>query len=233
MAGAGERPTARDAVHPTATMLTNCLRRGYSVRSWQRYLHTTYSLRAGAPQVEPEPEPQGQPEPQSLLLRARRQARERWTELQEHEHVLALMASTALMMSGHGILTPVLPLIAENLGATATQLGMSISAFAAARLILNVPLGIVADRSGRRVLLVAGPVVNAAGMAGSGWATSVPELVVWRLIAGAGNAAYLGGAQMYLNDISTPKNRGAPCHPSNKQLAESAALLRNGSCACR
>ena len=143
------------------------------------------------------------------MLRGRRVVRERWLELKQHGDVLALMASTALMMSGHGIITPVLPLIAENLGASAAQLGMSLSAFAAARLVLNVPLGIVADRYGRRVLLVAGPLVNAAGMAGSGWAASVPELVLWRLIAGSGNAAYLGGAQMYLNDISTPDNRGA------------------------
>ena len=195
------------AIMPRCALAVHTVwRRSYSVRSWQRCLHTTCSLRAGAP-AEPEPES----EPQSLVVRVRRQARERWSELQEHENVLALMASTGLMMSGHGILTPVLPLIAENLGATAAQLGMSLSAFALARLVLNVPLGIVADRHGRRVLLVVGPLVNAAGMAGSGWATSVPELVAWRLIAGAGNAAYLGGAQMYLNDICTPANRGVLC----------------------
>ncbi len=187
------------------------MRRGcYIGRSsaWRR-LHTT--ARAAGSQVDPtkEPEPEPEPVPQPLMQRARSQAQERWAELRQHENVLALMASTALMMSGHGIITPVLPLIAESLGATAAQLGMSLSAFAAARLVLNVPLGIVADRYGRRVLLVAGPLVNAAGMAGSGWATSVPELVLWRLIAGAGNAAYLGGAQMYLNDVSTPENRGA------------------------
>jgi MFS family permease len=145
--------------------------------------------------------------PPSLVLRARGQVRERWAELRQHEKVLAMMASTSLMMSGHGVMTPVLPLLADSLGATAAQLGLSLSAFAAARLVLNVPLGILADRYGRRLLLVAGPLVNAAGMAGSGWAATVPELVLWRLVAGAGNAAYLGGAQMYLNDISTPENR--------------------------
>jgi MFS family permease len=145
-----------------------------------------------------------------------------------------LMASTGLMMSGHGIITPVLPLIADNLGATAAQLGMSLSAFAAARLVLNVPLGIVADRYGRRVLLVAGPLVNAVGMVGSGWAASVPELVLWRLIAGAGNAAYLGGAQMYLNDVSTPENRGAPHVVALRQFWSSRIhCFKNGLCAPR
>eukprot|EP01047_Picozoa_sp_COSAG01_P007398 COSAG01_NODE_281_length_19504_cov_129.173124_13_plen_84_part_00 len=34
------------------------------------------------------------------------------------------------------------------------------------------------------------------------------ELVFWRLVAGAGNAAYLGGVSMYLSDIATTENRG-------------------------
>ena len=131
------------------------------------------------------------------------QARARWAELRQHQQVLSVMASTSVMMSGHGVLTPVLPLFADTLGATTAQLGMSLSAFAVARLVLNVPLGIAADRYGRRLLLVAGPLVNAVGMGGSVLSGSVEELLLWRLLAGAGNAAYLGGASMYLNDIAT------------------------------
>ena len=41
--------------------------------------------------------------------------RERWAEVAQHERVLAVMASTALMMSGHGVMTPVLPLLADSL----------------------------------------------------------------------------------------------------------------------
>ena len=134
--------------------------------------------------------------------------RGRWAELRQHERVLSVMVSTSVMMTGHGILTPVLPLFADSLGATTAQLGMSLSAFAVARLLLNVPLGIIADRYGRRLLLVAGPLVNAVGMGGSVMAGSVGELLLWRLVAGAGNAAYLGGASMYLNDIATKENRG-------------------------
>ena len=80
--------------------------------------------------------------------------RGQWSELRQHGRVLSVMASTSVMMSGHGVLTPVMPLFAEQLGATVAQLGMSLSAFAVARLLLNVPLGILSDQYGRRLLLV-------------------------------------------------------------------------------
>ena len=171
-----------------------------AVRAACRSLHSAPICRCRA-------EPQQKDTKDSERGGLRAVLRERWAEVAQHERVLAVMASTALMMSGHGVMTPVLPLLADSLGATAAQLGMSLSAFAVARLVLNIPLGVLADRHGRRLLLVAGPLVNAVGMGGSGLAQSVTELLAWRVIAGAGNAAYLGGVQMYLNDICTSENR--------------------------
>ena len=50
----------------------------------------------------------------------------------------------------------VLPLFAGELGATAAQVGMT-SAFAVARLVLNVPCGILADRRGHGSLAAVSP----------------------------------------------------------------------------
>jgi MFS family permease len=44
-------------------------------------------------------------------------------------------------------------------------------------------------------------------MIGSGFAEGIPDLLFWRLIAGAGSAMYMTGAQVYLVDISTQQNR--------------------------
>jgi len=106
------------------------------------------------------------------------------------------------------VATPILPLFGESIGANCADIGLTLSAFAAARLVLNIPIGILADRYGRKPLLVAGPLISAVGMVGSGLSSSIPELLFWRIIAGAGNAAYLGGAQLYLLDNSTEENRG-------------------------
>ena len=62
---------------------------------------------------------------------------------------------------------PWLWVFAGEFGATAAEIGMTLSAFAAARLLLNVPCGMLADRHGRRPLMVAGPAITAIGMLGS------------------------------------------------------------------
>ena len=73
--------------------------------------------------------------------------------------------------------------------------GTTLSAFAVARLALNVPAGAFADARGRRPLIVAGPVITGMGMLGSAFAGSLPELFAWRFVSGAGSAVYAAGAQ--------------------------------------
>ncbi|MCA9850473.1 MAG: MFS transporter [Dehalococcoidia bacterium] len=127
--------------------------------------------------------------------------------LREQEQLLMISISTVLVMAGQGVISPVLPLFAKNLGVGAAVIGLTLSFFALARLILNVPLGVLSDRYGRRLLLVSGPLVTAAGMYGSGFAADIYQLLAWRFLAGAGSAMYMTGAQIYLADISTPATR--------------------------
>lgn len=127
--------------------------------------------------------------------------------LLEHEQLLMISISTVLVMAGQGVIAPVLPLFAEEFGVGAAAIGLTLSFFALARLILNVPLGVLSDRYGRRMLLITGPLVTAIGMVGSGMSGSIEVLLAWRFVAGAGSAMYMTGAQIYLTDISTPENR--------------------------
>jgi MFS transporter, DHA1 family, multidrug resistance protein len=118
-----------------------------------------------------------------------------------------ICGSTVLVMAGQGIVAPVLPLFADAFGVSTAAIGLTLAMFGLARLVLNVPMGLVADRFGRRPLLVGGPILSAVGMVGSGWAPEFWVLLAWRFVAGAGSAAYMTGAQIYLIDISTPANR--------------------------
>ena len=111
-------------------------------------------------------------------------------------------------MAGHACVAPVLPAFATEFGASAAQVGACLSAFALARLLLNVPSGALADKAGRRPLLVAGPLVTALGMFGCAAAGSLPELLLHRFVAGAGSAVYASGASATLADLSTSANRG-------------------------
>jgi DHA1 family multidrug resistance protein-like MFS transporter len=127
--------------------------------------------------------------------------------LLEHEQLLMISISTVLVMAGQGVIAPILPLFAKDFGVGAAMVGLTLSSFALARLMLNVPLGILSDRYGRRMLLVAGPIVTGLGMIGSGFSANIEELLAWRFIAGAGSAMYMTGAMIYITDISTNENR--------------------------
>jgi MFS family permease len=127
--------------------------------------------------------------------------------LREHERLVMISISTVLVMAGQGAISPILPLFAKEFGVGIAAVGLTLSTFALARLLLNVPLGVLSDRYGRRMLLVSGPIVTGIGMVGSGLSQSIELLLVWRFIAGAGSAMYMTGAMIYIADISTAENR--------------------------
>ena len=127
--------------------------------------------------------------------------------LRTRERLLMISILTVLVMAGQGVIGPVLPLFAKEFGVGAATIGLTLSVFALARMILNVPLGLLSDRYGRRLLLVGGPLVTAAGMVGSGFAQDIVQLLAWRFVAGAGSAMYQTGTMIFLTDISTPENR--------------------------
>lgn len=121
---------------------------------------------------------------------------------------MAVSISTALVMTGQGMAGPVLPVFARQFGVSLAAVGTTMAAFGLARLLLNVPLGSLADRWGRRFLLVGGPIVLAASMVWAGVAGGIVELTLARFVGGAGSAMYMTGALVYVTDISTPANRG-------------------------
>lgn len=121
------------------------------------------------------------------------------------ERVRAVCLSTGCLMLGHGVATPILPGFAAELGGAAADIGTAFAAFGAARLALNVPVGMAVDSIGRKPVLVAGAGLSALGMCASGMAYDIPTLICSRLIAGAGASCYLGGVQVYLTDIAPPR----------------------------
>ncbi len=114
--------------------------------------------------------------------------------LRASEELIILCGATFLVMAGQGVVSPVIPLYAKDFGVSAAAVGLTLTVFALARLIVNVPAGMIADRFGRRVLLVGGPMITSVGMIGSGLADSIGELLLWRFVAGAGSAFYMSGA---------------------------------------
>lgn len=126
----------------------------------------------------------------------------------ENQTLLILCVTTILVMMNHGIISPVLPLYAQSFGVGTAMIGLTITVFGAARLVMNLPAGFLSEWYGRRLLLFGGPAVVALGALASGLAPSFAWLIAFRFVSGAGSAMYMTGALILLTDITTEENRG-------------------------
>lgn len=127
--------------------------------------------------------------------------------LREHGAVASVCLTSAVLMTSHSCASPVLPMLAQDFGASATEIGAVMSAFAAGRLVFNLPCGWFADRYGRRSLMIMGPAVTTTGMIWSYLSGGLGELVAARTVAGVGSSMYMSGATAMLADLSTTKTR--------------------------
>jgi hypothetical protein len=127
--------------------------------------------------------------------------------LREHGAVASVCLTSAVLMTSHSCASPVLPMLAQDFGASATEIGAVMSAFAAGRLVFNLPCGWFADKYGRRPLMIMGPAVTTTGMIWSYLSGGLGELVAARTVAGVGSSMYMSGATAMLADLSTTKTR--------------------------
>jgi EmrB/QacA subfamily drug resistance transporter len=78
--------------------------------------------------------------------------------------------------------------MARSLGVTATEIGVSITAYLLTAAVLIPVSGWLADRWGTRTVFVAAVALFTVASALCAASTSLPELVGWRLVQGAGGA---------------------------------------------
>ncbi len=109
-------------------------------------------------------------------------------------------------MVGLTMIVPLLPFYATAFGASATAVGVLISAFSIAQLAVAPAWGSFSDRYGRRPAILAGLLVSAFAYGIFALAASVPVLLVSRLVQGAGGGT-IGVVQAYVADTSAPEQR--------------------------
>jgi len=104
------------------------------------------------------------------------------------------------------MLVPLLPFYATAFGASATVVGILISAFSVAQLVVAPVWGRWSDRFGRRPAIVAGLLVTAVGYGLFAVADSVWLLLLSRVVQGLGGGT-IGVVQAYVADASRPEDR--------------------------
>lgn len=119
-----------------------------------------------------------------------------------------LVISIFSSMLGVGIIAPLLPLYAENLGATAVWVGIIFAAFSISRGIFMPIFGRLSDLKGRKNFICIGLFSYAAISLGYVWANTVFELTAIRLVHGVAAAMIIPIAQAYVGDLSPVGEEG-------------------------
>lgn len=120
--------------------------------------------------------------------------------------LFVLFVTAFVDMIGLTMVIPLLPFYATDFGAGATMVGVLISAFSIAQLIVAPTWGRFSDRYGRRPAILAGLLLTAVAYVLFAFAGSIVALLVSRLIQGTGGGT-IGVVQAYVADVSKPKER--------------------------
>ncbi|MDN7024541.1 MFS transporter [Methanoculleus sp. FWC-SCC1] len=119
-----------------------------------------------------------------------------------------LFISVFATMLGLGIVSPLLPIYAENLGATGLWLGAVFSAFALSRSVFMPIVGRISDRRGRKKIILIGMFAYAVISLAYLIAGTVYALTAVRLVHGMASAMVVPIAMAYIGDLSEKGREG-------------------------
>ncbi len=94
-------------------------------------------------------------------------------------------------------------------GLSASEFGLITAVYYVATVVLEVPSGVLADRLGRRRLLVLGAFANLLGFGALGLAHDLPTFVLAEVLVAAGTATVSGADSAWLFDRLTAEGREA------------------------
>ena len=115
-------------------------------------------------------------------------------------------ATVAMDMVGFGIILPVLPLYAEDFGASPAMAAAVIAVFSAAQMVAAPLWGRLSDRIGRKPVLIAALIGSSIGSLVTGLAGVLWVLFLGRVLDGASGSSYAVG-QAAVADLAEPADR--------------------------
>ena len=109
---------------------------------------------------------------------------------------------------GLGIVSPILPDIMGEFSLAAWQVGLMVTVYGLARLITDLPLGLLLDRVDRTRVIALGALLIVFGSAGCGAAQSFELLLAARLLMGIGTALCVVTALFTVSRAAHSRSRG-------------------------
>ena len=127
--------------------------------------------------------------------------RELWT-------VINLSVVTCLMFLGSTIIGPILPQYALGFDISIALSGWAVSAFSLARVVTDLPAGLLADRAGKRPVMVGGLICVALSSVLAAFAGSYDVFLLARGMQGFGTALYGTSAMAWVARVAAGPSRG-------------------------
>ncbi|WP_419176185.1 MFS transporter [Desulfosediminicola sp.] len=126
----------------------------------------------------------------------------------ERSTLITLLLTIFIALLGIGVIIPVMPVLAESLGAGGVALGMIIAAFSIVRGLAQPVVGNLSDILGRKWFMVAGLFIY--GLVGLliPHATSVNDLIIIRGFQGLGSAMIVPIALAYVSILAPAGQEG-------------------------
>ena len=115
--------------------------------------------------------------------------------------VLAIYLITALSFGAGGARNLAIPLYADQLGATRGEIGLLFSAFTITAALLSLPSGLLADRFGRRNMVVLSLLCSGVSQLIAGLTHDIQVLFAAQLLGGIGGGAAMTGLMTALADL--------------------------------
>jgi DHA1 family multidrug resistance protein-like MFS transporter len=122
--------------------------------------------------------------------------------------LFSLSASVGVAMIGLGIIWPIVPVYAVELGASGFQVGMIIASFNVAKVLTNPLCGKLSDKWGRKSFIVVGLLLYAVNSLLYISATSVTALILVRLFHGLTSVLVIPIAMALTADIAPDYHLG-------------------------
>jgi len=119
---------------------------------------------------------------------------------------LVLFGAMLVASMGISMVSPILPVYAERLGAAGIWIGLTFSIFALSQAIVSPFAGGLSDRYGRKPFMVVGLLIYVFAAIGFLTADSFVQVLAFRLFSGCGTGLLFSVGQAYLGDI-VPKGQ--------------------------
>lgn len=121
---------------------------------------------------------------------------------------VVLYGSVLVATMGISMVSPLLPVYAEELGATGIWIGLTFSVFAVTQTITSPFVGGWSDRYGRKPFIIAGLLLYLVAATGYLLATELWHVIAFRALSGGGTSLIFSVARAYLGELTPAGEEG-------------------------